>query len=155
MDRVELARRIVQAAEAASHAAQAAAQALKDLKPKGTGDWFKLVPKPNSFEPKNKWSVEQFLATVDTKYQSDIDTLKSKLETEINLTSLNYDEKKRSLFFYSLLASLLKGRLLSILKGVTNNNGYEGLRQLLQTCQPLSRNGSLGLLNAIMAWPAF
>ena len=162
----ELARRMVQAAEAASQAATVAAQALNELKPKETNDWFKLVPKPNSFDPKNKeeeislwrdwwWTVEQFLATVDSKYQSEIDTLKTKLEVEIVLTSLSSEEQKRSLFLYSLLASLLKGRLLNILKGVTNNNGYEGLRQLLQTCQPSSRNRSLGLLNAIMAWPAF
>lgn len=166
VDGAELARRMVMAAESASQAAHAAAQALTELKPKDTTDWFKLVPKPSSFEPKTKeeeismwrdwwWTVEQFLATVDTKYQSDIDTLKTKLDAEIVLSTLSSEEQKRSLFLYSLLASLLKGRLLSILKGVTNNNGYEGLRQLLQTCQPSSRNRSLGLLNAIMAWPAF
>eukprot|EP00438_Fugacium_kawagutii_P013012 Skav219672 [mRNA] locus=scaffold3149:113084:120619:+ [translate_table: standard] len=167
IDGAEVARMMIAATEAASQAAQSAANALQQLsaKPKDT-DWFKLVPKPSAFSPQTReeeigqwkdwwWSVEQFLATIDQGYEHDVDNIKNNLDTEIVMVNLLDDDKKRSLFLYSLLASLLKGRLLSILKGVPQNNGYEALRQLLLNCQPSSRNRSLGLLNAVMAWPSF
>ena len=62
------------------------------------------------------------------------------------------DEKKRSMLLCGLLASLLRGRLLTVLRGVSENNGYEALRQLVFQCQPTSRNRSLGILNALMGW---
>ena len=62
------------------------------------------------------------------------------------------DEKKRSILLCGLLASLLRGRLLTVLRGVSENNGYEALRQLVFQCQPTSRNRSLGILNALMGW---
>ena len=65
---------------------------------------------------------------------------------------MNEDEKKRSMFLYELLASLLRGRLLTVLRGIPENNGYEALRQLVMQCQPTSRNRSLGILNALMSW---
>ena len=36
-----------------------------------------------------------------------------------------------------------------------NANGYEALRLLMLQCQPSSRNRSLGILNALMAWGTF
>ena len=68
---------------------------------------------------------------------------------------MNEDEKKRSMFLYELLASLLRGRLLTVLRGIPENNGYEALRQLVMQCQPTSRNRSLGILNALMSWKEF
>ena len=42
-----------------------------------------------------------------------------------------------------------------LLKGIEQGNGLEAVRQLFRTCQPSSRNRSLGLLHLIMQWPSF
>ena len=42
-----------------------------------------------------------------------------------------------------------------LLKGIEQGNGMEAVRQLFRTCQPSSRNRSLGLLHVIMQWPSF
>ena len=68
---------------------------------------------------------------------------------------MNEDEKTRSMFLHGLLALLLRGRLLTVLRGIPENNGYEALRQLVMQCQPTSRNRSLGILNALMSWKEF
>ena len=170
LDGAELARRMIVAAEAAATAAQVAAQALQEQQGARTAekekDWFKLVPKPATFDPSSReqeiaqwkdwwWSVEQFLATVDSDFQLEIDLVKSHVEQPEDHTQYDAAQLKRAHFLYSLLASLLRGRLLSVLKGVGNNNGYEALRQLFSICQPPSRNRALGLLNAIMGWQNF
>lgn len=51
--------------------------------------------------------------------------------------------------------SLLKGRLLTVLKGTEKSNGHEALRMLFLQCQPSSRNRSLAILNVLMRWPGF
>ena len=170
LDGAELARRMIVAAEAAATAAQTAAQALQAHQGERTADkdkdWFKLVPKPATFDPSSReqeiaqwkdwwWSVEQFLATVDSDFQLEIDLVKAHVEQPEDHTQYDAPQLKRAHFLYSLLAGLLRGRLLSVLKGIGNNNGYEALRQLFSMCQPPSRNRSLGLLNAIMGWQTF
>ena len=53
------------------------------------------------------------------------------------------------MYLCSLLASLLQGRALQILKQVNSNSGYEGLRQVMRALQPRSRARALGLLTAL------
>ena len=65
------------------------------------------------------------------------------------------EEQKRSIFMYGLMAALLKGRPLLMLKAVKNFNGYEGYRQLVLSNEPKSQNRSMSLLNVIMTWPQF
>ena len=57
--------------------------------------------------------------------------------------------KQRGTYLFSILASLLKGRPLQILKQVDENNGYEALRQLICVLQPKSRGRALGLLTTL------
>ena len=56
IDGAELARRMIVATEAAASAAQSAAQALADLGVRGKDEksWYKVLPKPGSFDPKSR-----------------------------------------------------------------------------------------------------
>ena len=172
----QIAMRMVQAAEAAVAAANAASTAINSLTSSSTGtggatgttkaEWYKVLPKPSCFEPKDReaelatfrdwwWQVEQYMLAVDANYGHDLQTIRSKLDEEIPLVEQSIGQTRRSAFLYGLLASLLKNRPLLLLKGIEQGNGLEAARQLFRTCQPSSRNRSLGLLHLIMQWPSF
>ena len=175
MDGNEIAFRVIQAAEAAAQAASSTAQAVQLFSRQAQGggessskstDWFKLLPKPSPFEPKDYdqeiaqwrewfWTVNQYLCTLDYKYEAEIKYIETHADVFQDPGLMGDDEKRRSMFLYGLLASLLRGRLLTVLRGVTDNNGYEALRPLLLQCQPTSRNRSLGILNVLMGWKEF
>ena len=161
IDGAQLALRMIEAAESAAAAAKAAA-----TRPEGRDDWYKMLPKPSCFEPKDRdselsqfrdwwWSVEQYLTAVDTEYSAHFDVVRQNLNTEIDATTLTAEQRRRGAFLYGLLASLLKNRPLLLLKGVQRGNGFEAVRQLFKTCQPSSRNRALGLLHLLMKWPEF
>ena len=101
----------------------------------GEKNWLKLLPKPGPYDPKD---CEQEVATWKDS--------RCKVCHGNQDQNFEADEKKRPLFLYGLLVSLLRGRLLSVLRGVERSNGYEALRQLMLQCQPSSRNRSLGML---------
>ena len=74
IDGAQLALRMIEAAESAAAAAKAAA-----TRPESRDDWYKMLPKPSCFEPKDRdaelsqfrdwwWSVEQYLTAVDVEY---------------------------------------------------------------------------------------
>ena len=159
-----LAMRMIQAAESAATAAQAATQAVAALTANAVGsqstnsgkpEWYKVLPKPSTFEPKDReaelsgfrdwwWQVEQYIVAVDSSYGQDLLYIRSHLDEEMPLVEQDPEKTRRSGFLYGLLASLLK-----------QGNGMEAVRQLFRTCQPSSRNRSLGLLHVIMQWPSF
>ena len=172
LDGAEVARRILAATEAAAQAAVSTASAVEIFKKHSEAnsskstDWFKLLPKPGSFEPKDYdqevsmwrdwwWTVNQHLSTLDPKYETEVKYIEKHPNVFQDPELMSEDEKRRSMFLYGLLASLLKGRLLTVLRGVIENNGYEALRQLVLQCQPTSRNRSLGILHALMSWQSF
>ena len=64
-------------------------------------------------------------------------------------------ERQRNHFLYSLLSSLVRQRALLVIRQVENSNGLEAYRQLVQQNEPMTKNRSMGLLNAIMNWPTF
>ena len=162
IDGAQIALRMVQAAEAGGAAAAALANRPESQK----DDWYKMLPKPGVFDPKDReselstfrdwwWSVEQYLMAVDTEYLAHFDVLRKNLDTAISVASLTPEQNRRGTFLYGLLASLLKSRPLMMLKGVERGNGFEAVRQLFKTCQPSSRNRALGLLHLLMKWPEF
>ena len=161
IDGAQLALRMIEAAETAAAAAKAAA-----TRPESRDDWYKMLPKPSCFEPKDRdaelsqfrdwwWSVEQYLTAVDVEYSAHFDVLRQNLNTEIDAGTLTPEQRRRGTFLYGLLASLLKNRPLLLLKGIQRGNGFEAVRQLFKTCQPSSRNRALGLLHLLMKWPEF
>ena len=107
VDGREVARRMIQATEAAAQAAASTASAVEMMRKQREDragrdtDWFKLLPKPGPFEPKSE----------------------GKLNLQQDLRLMGEPEKKRSMFLYGLLASRLRGRLLSVLRGVGESNG--------------------------------
>ena len=162
IDGATLALRMVQAAEAAAAAANAAVNRPDAQR----NDWYKMLPKPGNFDPKDReaelssfrdwwWSVEQYLDAVDAEYLAHFDVIRQNLDTAIVMTTLTAEQHRRGTFLYGLLASLLKGRTLMMLKGIERGNGFEAVRQLFKTCQPSSRNRALGLLHLLMKWPEF
>ena len=171
MDGNELARRMILASESASQAASAAVRALEEFQKQqvaGSDEkgWYKLLPKPNTWEPKTReeelgqwrdwsWSLEQYLATLDQQFVADIENIRKNVETFVDMSVMHEDEKKRCSFLYGLLASLLRGRPLQVVKQVEKANGFESLRQLVVACEPASRNRSMGLLSCILSWPSF
>ena len=72
----------------------------------------------------------------------------------IEMTGMDEQERKRTMFLYGLLASLLKNRPLTLLRAVGDMNGLEATRQLVASCMPASENRAMGLLQVIMQWPA-
>ena len=171
MDGNELARRMILASESASQAAAAAVKALEEFQKQQVAGseekgWYKLLPKPTTWEPKTReeelgqwrdwsWSLEQYLATLDPQYVADIENIRKNVDTPVDMSVMHDDEKKRCSFLYGLLASLLRGRPLQVVKQVEKANGFESLRQLIVACEPASRNRSMGLLSCILSWPSF
>ena len=77
-----------------------------------------MLPRPSIFHAEDRekeilqwrdwdWSLRQNLVVVDGNFQEE-------------LTKLDSKEQERSRFLYSLLGSLIQGRLLGIIKNVDN-----------------------------------
>ena len=56
---------------------------------------------------------------------------------------------------YALLASLVKGRPLDIVRSDPDSNGFEAYRLLVRTFSPTSKSRALALLRAIAQYPSF
>ena len=162
-----IAMQMIQATTNAAEAAQAAVKAVEALK-SGSDDknWYRLLPKPGDFNPSSRedeiskwrdwsWQFEQYLGSLDHHYVSDIVDLRKNPTHVVDETEQSSEEQRRSIFMYGLMAALLKGRPLLMLKAVKNFNGYEGYRQLVLSNEPKSQNRSMSLLNVIMTWPQF
>ena len=171
---MELAQALIQAAQSASQAAQAATTASAAQTGGGDGpaagglkkDLAKLIPRPNSFNPVDReqevlqwrdwyWGFKQYLLVVDGAYQEEVERIEKDLTSEVDWELLSEAEQQRGHFLYSLLGSLVQGRLIGLVRNVENFNGYEALRQLLSNCQPNARNRTMSLLQGIMAYPSF
>ena len=92
---------------------------------------------------------------MDRKYETDLDEVELADHEEVDWDLLDDDEQHRGRLLYSLLSTLLQGRLLGLVRGIEKSNGLEALRQLLQNCQPRARGRTMSMLHGIMAYPAF
>ena len=179
MDGAEVAQRLVMAAEAASVAARAAvevAQQVRQAQATSSSNstnietdekaWYKLLPKPSNFDPKNReeeisqwrdwsWSFKQYLASLDPKFVGEIKTIRENVTTEIDPSVQTDPELKRSSFLYGLLASLVRQRPLLVVKQTADSNGFEAFRKLIESCEPMNKNRAMSLLSIIMNWPQF
>eukprot|EP00435_Cladocopium_sp_Y103_P031972 s1934_g8.t1 len=160
----ELARAAISAA--AAEAARAATQASSASSSDKKKDWSRLIPRPSTFAPADRdqevslwrdwfWGLRQYLLVVDGKYQDDLDYLERADRDEVDFDLLDEEEQHRGRFLYSLLSTLLQGRLLSLVRSVDRSNGLEALRQLLMNCQPKARNRTMSMLQGIMSYPMF
>lgn len=97
------------------------------------------------------------MASVDARFADDIQQVKSTVEQPVDPIDFSDGERQCNShsFLYSLLSSLVRQRALLVVKQVSNSNGLEAYRLLIQQHEPLSKNRSMGLLNVIMNWPSF
>ena len=65
------------------------------------------------------------------------------------------ETRHRSTKLYSLLASLVRNRALSVVRATPNSDGYEALRQLILNLKPNTQARGLALLSAITSYPSF
>ena len=164
---LNVAMRMVAAAEAAAEAARAATNLASRSASEDQGkSWWKLLPRPPVFDHSSReseiagwkewsWMFEQYVASVDTRSSDDVQQIRSNLNTAVDPVDLSDSEKQRNGFFYSLLSSLLRQRPLLVVRQVSGSNGFEAYRLLILQNEHLSKNRSMGLLNVIMNWPTF
>ena len=161
-----LMRMVATAATAAAEAAKAATGASQGSAPDRKKELYKLIPKPAMFAPGDReqevaqwrdwyWSLKQYLTVIDNKFEDDIAYVERSNVTEVDIDLLEDEERHRGRFLYSLLSSLLQGRLLSLVRNVDTSNGLEALRHLLENCQPRARNRTMSMLQSIMSYPNF
>ena len=157
--------RMIAAAEAAARAADAAVAAVANASSTTAssgvkGDWYKMLSKHPNFDSKTReeelsqfrdwwWQLEQYVVTIDQLYSRDFEEIRQDLHVKMDINTMNAEEKKRGHFLFGLLASLLKGRPLMLLKGVDVGNGFEAVRQLIRSRQPSNRNRSIALMRCL------
>ena len=170
----ELTQALIATAQAATQAVQAASAAAAATGVQAGGesseaskkDLAKLIPRPGVFNPSDReqeilqwrdwyWCLKQYLVVVDSEFQSELEKIEKDLTVETEWDLMDSKEQQRSRFLYSLLGSLIQGRLIGLIKNVDNFNGHEALRQLLVNCQPQARNRTMSLLQGTMAYPNF
>ena len=115
---VNVAMRMVAAAEAAAEAARAATNLASRSTSEDQGkSWWKLLPRPPVFDHSSReseiagwkewsWMFEQYVASVDTRFSDDVQQIRSNLNTMVDPVDFSDSEKQRNSFFYSLLSSL-------------------------------------------------
>ena len=170
LDGMEVARKMLAAAEAATLAAQAATRVAEAATNRPSGEdgkqWWKFLPKPPVFDHASReseisswkewsWMFEQYMASVNARFSDDFQQVRSKLDQPVDPVDFSDQERQRNSFLYSLLSSLVRQRPFLVVKQVGGQNGMEAYRLLVQQNEPLSKNRSMGLLNVIMNWPAF
>ena len=165
---------VAEATKAASEAAKAVqlAQAKASAPSPGstsTGanvDWSKLINKPQVFEHASleaeikafrdwSWQLGQFLVTIDPSYDEELKKIYDDPSKSLDMSTASADTRMRSSKLYGLLASLVRGKALSLVKSVSGADGYEALRQMCLALRPNSNTRGLALLTAATSWPAF
>ena len=91
------------------------------------------------------------MASVDARFADDIQQVRSTVEQPVDPVDFSDGERQRNShsFLYSLLSSLVGQRALLVVKQVSNSNGLEAYRLLMQQNEPLSKNRSMGLAELV------
>eukprot|EP00435_Cladocopium_sp_Y103_P058067 s968_g20.t1 len=159
------------AVQAAQSATQAQASAMGSsaglgVRPGSMVDWSKLISKPNVFDNKSSeedircfrdwhWMLCQYLTAIDHGFASELKQLDDDPSKPLDLVSASAETRQRSNKLYSLLASLVRNRPLSIVRSTANSDGYEALRQLILHLKPNTQTRGLALLSAVTSYPPF
>ena len=78
----------------------------------------------------------------------DLKEIHDKPNDSFDMDLAEKEEKTRCIKLYGLLASLMRGRALQLVKAVEDSNGYRALK-------PTSKARGLAHLGAATTWPAF
>ena len=151
---------LLQVAEA-TKAASEAARAVQLAQQKGGAgssstastsvDWSKLVNKPPIFEHATveaeikafrdwSWQVSQYLATIDSSYDDELKKVFDNPSSKLDMESASVETRTRNMILYGLLASLVRGKALNIVKIVGTSDGYEALRHMVLALRPNNNN---------------
>ena len=164
--------------EAAARAADAASKAAEEMKRMsdsqssrygGFTEASKVVRQPDPFGSTGTDAFDQELAIwpdfvlnlkswlyfADARYEKCLDAVEKDPKTVVNLTGVAADVVLKSNKLYSILSGLLKHKPLRILRQVSERNGFEVYRQLLQLYSPHTKSRAVSLLSAFMSLPGF
>ena len=70
--------------------------------------------------------LNTYIMAVDANYGHDLQTIRANLDDEVPLVEQNIEKTRRSAFLFGLLASLLRGRPLLLLKGIEQGQWVGG-----------------------------
>ena len=135
----EILQTVAQRTLATTSAAEAVKEAVEDKK-SSTTDGSKLIAKPNIFDCKSQEEEikafressrvsEKHLGAVDEGYLKDLKEIHDKPDENFDWDSATSEEKTRCIKLYGLLASLLRGRALHLVKA-GDSNGLDASRSL-------------------------
>ena len=137
---------IAQSTLATTSAAEAVKKAVEDKK-SSTTDWPKLIAKPNIFDCKSQeeeikafregsWVLEEYSSAVDEAYVKGLKEIHEKPNEKFDMDLATTEEKTRCAKLDGLLASLMRGRALQLVKAVEDSSGFDAWRSLNKALKP-------------------
>ena len=146
---------------------QTAARESSSSKPMLSGkDLARVIKQPEAFDPRDReaelakwpgwsWQFEQWLTCIHSEFASDIHRIRANMNVPIVQTTLTADERDRSRLLFGIVAGLLHEKGCRMLKTISESNGFEAYRRLVQDLTPSSRSRLLALIQMVHSWPAF
>ena len=158
--------KVAQAAQASATASAAQASASTSGAKAAGVDWSKLLNRPCNFDNKSAeedikvfrdwhWQLCQYLVAVDEGFAEELKQINDDPSKALSMESASTETRQRSTKLYSLLASLVRNRALSIVRATSSSDGFEALRQLILNFKPNTQTRGLALLSALTSYPAF
>ena len=95
------------------------------------------------------------MVMLDGGFEHDLEVVERDLENERRMEDYLDAEKARTKRLYSYLVSYTKGRPLRVVRAVVGNDGFRAWQYLCREFQPLTRQRTLCLPQAITQFPAF
>ena len=158
--------RVTSLTEAATAAANAAAQALSSMQSRsstGLESATRILKSPDVFTGEDpmvfqtwKFQFSSWLSFGDQRFQEVLEKVEALRDDPADTSSFTTEEKELSTKLYTVLATYLKGRCFNMVKaGMKAKNGFLLWRQLHEEFLPSTRQRTLALAQALSAYPTF
>ena len=158
--------RVTSLTEAATAAANAAAQALSSMQSRsstGLESATRILKSPDVFTGEDpmvfqtwKFQFSSWLSFGDQRFQEVLEKVEALRDDPADTSSFTTEEKELSTKLYTVLATYLKGRCFNMVKaGMKAKNGFLLWRQLHKEFLPSTRQRTLALAQALSAYPTF
>ena len=158
--------RVTSLTEAATAAANAAAQALSSMQSRsstGLESATRILKSPDVFTGEDpmvfqtwKFQFSSWLSFGDQRFQEVLEKVEALRDDPADPSSFTTEEKELSTKLYTVLATYLKGRCFNMVKaGMKAKNGFLLWRQLHKEFLPSTRQRTLALAQALSAYPTF
>ena len=127
---------------------------------KGDVELHKMIKTPDVFNPSSfkeeheGWSefrhkMRTWIGALDPEMLARIEAVEAKRSEAVEFSTLSDEHKAVSKKLYTILTSYTKGRPLRTIKQITEENGLEAWRILLEEHEPYTRGRSLRLLTSL------